>query len=191
MIDVTTTFAVISWKKEAYRIMIADKIKNARTIKKLTQEQVAEDLNVSRQTISNWENGCSVPDSSMLISLADELDTSVSILLGENVSESPADDLKLISEKLEMINSKLAKKSIMKLRMLRGGLITLCILIVITFIVLTVMHSSYLDWNFDNPEIAVAGTILHGFEFLFVRIAPVIFLISIVGIICTYKKRII
>lgn len=39
--------------------MIADKIKNARTIKKLTQEQVAEDLNVSRQTISNWENGVS------------------------------------------------------------------------------------------------------------------------------------
>jgi len=32
LIDVTTTFAVISWKKEAYRIMIADKIKNARTI---------------------------------------------------------------------------------------------------------------------------------------------------------------
>ena len=30
MIDITTTFAVISWKKEAYRIMIADKIKNAR-----------------------------------------------------------------------------------------------------------------------------------------------------------------
>ena len=42
--------------------MIADKIKNARTIKKLTQEQVAEDLNVSRQTISNWENGKSLPD---------------------------------------------------------------------------------------------------------------------------------
>ncbi len=39
--------------------MIADKIKNARTIKQLTQEQVAEDLNVSRQTISNWENGVS------------------------------------------------------------------------------------------------------------------------------------
>lgn len=39
--------------------MIADKIKNARTIKQLIQEQVAEDLNVSRQTISNWENGVS------------------------------------------------------------------------------------------------------------------------------------
>ena len=32
LIDITTTFAVISWKKEAYGIMIADKIKNARTI---------------------------------------------------------------------------------------------------------------------------------------------------------------
>ena len=37
--------------------MIADKIKYICTINKLTQEQVAEDLNVSRQTISNWENG--------------------------------------------------------------------------------------------------------------------------------------
>lgn len=171
--------------------MLNENIKRIRKSKGLSQEELAIKLNVVRQTVSKWENGCSVPDSSMLISLADELDTSVSILLGENVSESPADDLKLISEKLEMINSKLAKKSIMKLRMLRDGLITLCILIVITFIVLTVMHSSYLGWNFNNPEIAVAGTILHGFEFLFVRIAPAIFLISIVGIICTYKKRII
>ena len=32
--DITTTFAVISWKKEAYRIMIADKIKNARSNQK-------------------------------------------------------------------------------------------------------------------------------------------------------------
>ena len=69
MIDITTTFAVISWKKEADRIMIADKIKNARTIKKLTQEQVAEDLNVSRQTISNWENGKSLLDIVSIISL--------------------------------------------------------------------------------------------------------------------------
>ena len=120
--------------------MLNENIKRIRKSKGLSQEELAIKLNVVRQTVSKWENGCSVPDSSMLISLADELDTRVSILLGENVSESRADDLKLISEKLEMINSKLAKKSIMKLRMLRGGLITLCILIVITFIVLTVMH---------------------------------------------------
>ena len=50
--------------------MIADKIKNARTIKKFTQEQVAEDLNVSRQTISNWENGKSLPFSESTLSIS-------------------------------------------------------------------------------------------------------------------------
>lgn len=38
---------------------IADKIKNVRVQKGYTQEQVAENLLVSRQTISNWENGVS------------------------------------------------------------------------------------------------------------------------------------
>ena len=49
--------------------------------------------------VSKWENGISVPDSSMLIALAEELDTSVSILLGENIQEYGADDIKVISEK--------------------------------------------------------------------------------------------
>lgn len=38
---------------------IGDKIKNAREENKLTQTQVSEILMVSRQTISNWENGVS------------------------------------------------------------------------------------------------------------------------------------
>ena len=61
--------------------MIADKIKNARTIKKLTQEQVAEDLNVSRQTISNWENGKSLPDIVSIIRMSELYDLSLNELL--------------------------------------------------------------------------------------------------------------
>lgn len=61
--------------------MIADKIKNARTIKKLTQEQVAEDLNVSRQTISNWENGVSVPNINTLILTSEKFDIPVDEML--------------------------------------------------------------------------------------------------------------
>lgn len=38
-------------------MMIAEKIKNARIQKGYTQEHVAEKLLVSRQTVSNWENG--------------------------------------------------------------------------------------------------------------------------------------
>ena len=169
--------------------MLNENIKRLRKLKGLSQEELAIKLNVVRQTVSKWENGLSVPDSSMLIVLADELDTSVSILLGESVSESVSDDLKIISEKLEVINLQLAKKSMVKVKVVRGGLIALCTLIVMVFIALALMQSSYLGWNYNNPELAVAGTILHGFEFIYVRLAPIVFLISVVGIIFTYKKR--
>lgn len=55
--------------------MLNENIKRIRKSKGLSQEELAIKLNVVRQTVSKWENGCSVPDSSMLISLADELDT--------------------------------------------------------------------------------------------------------------------
>ena len=169
--------------------MLNENIKRLRKLKGLSQEELAIKLNVVRQTVSNWENGLSVPDSSMLIVRADELDTSVSTLLGESVSESASDDLKIISEKLEVINLQLAKKSKIKVKAVRGVLIALCSLIMIIFIALALMQSSYLGWNYNNPELAVAGTILHGFEFIYVRLAPVVFLVSMVGIIFTYKKR--
>ena len=50
---------------------IADKIKNARIQKGYTQEQVTENLLVSRQTISNWENGKSLPDIISIIKMSE------------------------------------------------------------------------------------------------------------------------
>ena len=148
--------------------MLNENIKKLRQAKWLSQEELAIKLNVVRQTISKWENGLSVPDSSMLITLADELDTSVGILLGEPVTESTPNDLKTISEKLEVINLQLAKRSMAKVKTIRWVLISLSILMIIVFIVLAAMQSSYLDWDYNNPELAVAGTILNGFEFVFV-----------------------
>jgi putative transcriptional regulator len=133
----------------------------------------------------------SVPDSSMLIILANELDTTVSELLGEPVAEPTTDDLKILSEKLEVINLQLAKRSITKVKTIRWILISLCAVIVVIFIALASTNSFYLNWNYNynDPELAVAGTILHGFEFLFVRLAPIVFLTSVVGVVVTYKKR--
>lgn len=169
--------------------MLNENIKKLRKSKGLSQEELAIKLNVVRQTVSKWENGLSVPDSSMLIALADELDVSVGVLLGETVTEPMPDDLKTISEKLEVINLQLAKRSMVRLKAIRGILISVCALIVITFIILAAMQSSYLGWDYNNPELAVVGTIVHGFEFVFVRLAPIVLLISVVGIVMTYKKR--
>ena len=56
--------------------MLNENIKRIRKSKGLSQEELAIKLNIVRQTVSKWENGFSVPDSDMLITLADELDTS-------------------------------------------------------------------------------------------------------------------
>ena len=171
--------------------MLNENIKRIRKSKGLSQEELAIKLNVVRQTVSKWENGLSVPDASMLIILANELDTTVSELLGEPVAEPTTDDLKILSEKLEVINLQLAKRSITKVKTIRWILISLCAVIVVIFIALASTNSFYLNWNYNynDPELAVAGTILHGFEFLFVRLAPIVFLTSVVGVVVTYKKR--
>ena len=171
--------------------MLNENIKRIRKSKGLLQEELAIKLNVVRQTVSKWENGLSVPDSSMLIILANELDTTVSELLGEPIAEPTTDDLKILSEKLEVINLQLAKRSITKVKTIRWILISLCAVIVVIFIALASTNSFYLNWNYNynDPELAVAGTILHGFEFLFVRLAPIVFGTSVVGIVVTYKKR--
>lgn len=169
--------------------MLNENIKKLRKSKGISQEELAIRLNVVRQTVSKWENGLSVPDSTMLIALADELDTSVGVLLGEPVTEPMPDDLKAISEKLEVINLQLAKRSLAKVNTIRWMLISVCVLIVITFIILASMHSSYLGWDYNDPELAVAGTIMHGFEFVFVRLAPFAFIASVIGIVITYKKK--
>ena len=82
--------------------MLNENIKAIRKSKGLSQEELAVKLNVVRQTISKWEQGLSVPDSDMLISISDALETPVSILLGETVAEpEQAESVKQI--KSEMI----------------------------------------------------------------------------------------
>ena len=60
---------------------IGSKIKAARMEKKFTQEQVAEVLGVSRQTISNWENGKSYPDIISVIKMSECYGVSLDYLL--------------------------------------------------------------------------------------------------------------
>ena len=118
------------------------------------------------------QKGLSVPDSSLLVLLAEEFDTSVSTLLGETIHEESLNEgsLKNISEKLEVINLQLAKRNEMRVRTIRCLFITVCAIIVVVFIAFAGINSEYLTWNFNDPELAIVGTLLHGFEFLFVRL---------------------
>lgn len=63
---------------------IGSKLKKARLEKKLTQENVANILNVSRSTISSWEVGRSYPDLDNLVSISNLYDVSLDNLLRED-----------------------------------------------------------------------------------------------------------
>ena len=168
--------------------MLNENIKALRKSKGLSQQDLAGKLNVVRQTISKWEQGLSVPDSDLLISLSEALETPVSTLLGETVMESEVDEVKALSEKLEVINLQFARRKAMRKAIFHWLFIALCAGIVIVSAVLVTVNSPYLGWDFSDPEIAVAGTVFHAFEWLFVRLAPFVLIAAIVGVYLTRKK---
>lgn len=168
--------------------MLNENIKAIRKSRGLSQQELAAKLNVVRQTISKWEQGLSVPDSDMLLSLSETLETPVSTLLGESIIESETDYLKAISEKLEVINLQLARRQSTGKRILHWLLISLCAAIVAIFVILLALESPYLGWDYQDPETAVLGTAFHAFEWLFVRVAPVALIGATIGIFLTRKK---
>ena len=130
----------------------------------------------------------SVPDSDMLISISEALETPVSTLLGETVTVPKADNLKAISEKLEIINLQLARRKAERQKLLHWLLISLCAVIVTIFAALIVLNSPYLGWDYSAPETAVVGVAFHALEWLFVRVAPIILIGAMAGIFLTRKK---
>ena len=125
----------------------------------------------------------------MLISISEALETPVSTLLGEKVIETEADKIKSISEKLEVINWQLAQRKNTRRNIIHWLLISLSAIIIMVFAALVILNSPYLDWNYSNPETSVLGVVFHSFEWLFIRVAPIIFIIAIIGGFLTRKKE--
>ena len=86
--------------------MIGENIKTYRQKKGYTQEEVANRLHVTRQTISKWEKGQSVPDAEQLIKLAVILETTVSELLGTQAEGK--EEPNQLAKELSRINTQLA-----------------------------------------------------------------------------------
>ena len=81
-------------------------ISERRKAKKLTQEKLAEKLNISDRAISKWERGICLPDASIMIPLCEILDINVNELLsGEMLNEKEynkkSEELLLESKRLE------------------------------------------------------------------------------------------
>lgn len=104
------------------------------------------------------------------------------------VNESRASELRAISEKLEVINLQLARRSAGRRRVLHIVFIVLCVLTATGFASLVALGSPYLEWNYGDPETAVFGAAFHAFEWLFVRAAPLMLTAFAVGAVLTRRR---
>ena len=123
--------------------MLSKNLKIFRKRKGLTQENVAETLNVVRQTISKWEKGISVPDADMLIKLAEILDVSVIELIGSDVTDEKNEDM--IAVELARVVEQLASRNRRSKKILKCVLIFLIILLLF-FVFLCVINFSAMQY---------------------------------------------
>ena len=154
--------------------MLKDNLKTLRKNKGLSQEELSVKLHVVRQTISKWESGLSVPDAEMLINISELFETPVSEILGEDIEKKEKDDLKVISEKLEVINEQLSNYQKEKRTKKVQALIIIDISIILLFILLAILDSPYQIWDYSITEWAILGTFYQAFEWIFMRLAPIV-----------------
>ena len=91
--------------------MFAKRLTNLREKKNLYQKDIAEISNIEQATVSNWEKGKRIPDSEMLIKLANFFEVSVDYLLGNDTTlTTKEEELK----EIEALKQLLIKNGFMK-----------------------------------------------------------------------------
>ena len=94
------------------QVKIGEFLRELRKEKGLTQEQLAEQFNISRRSVSRWEIGSNMPDVGLLIEIADFFDVDIrEIIDGERKSENmEKETLKKVAEYADAEKAKLKKK---------------------------------------------------------------------------------
>lgn len=124
--------------------MLNENIKAIRKQRGLSQEELAIRLHVVRQTVSKWEKGLSVPDSDMLVKIAEVLEASIGDLLGQGMYDEK--DKNEITEQLIRINEQFAiknRRSKLILKIIVGILIGFFVINLIMIVVGMISFDSY------------------------------------------------
>ena len=115
---------------------ISNLIKNKRKEKGLTQEELAEKINVTEKAISRWETGRGTPDISLLIPLSKTLGISVGELLNGKEDKGEEKNIKDIIKYIDETNKKKNK-----------FIIPICIVI---YIALLLLYLNYLRVEYSS-----------------------------------------
>ena len=126
------------------QIKIGKFIAECRKKNNLTQMQLAEKLNITDRAISKWENGKSLPDSSIMLDLCNELKISVNELLSGEMIEMKNYDESVEKNLLDMVKQKEENdKRLLRMEILMG-ILSILPLLISTVIVLLVPLEEWL-----------------------------------------------
>ena len=132
-------------KRKEQLEMIGENIKTYRQKKGYTQEEVANRLHVTRQTISKWEKNYSIPDAEVLVKLADVLEVQTSQLLGVKVDSDvqiTEEKQNAYAEQLAHIAEQMAIRNRQRKRIWKTIGIAFAVIIVV-YIILIVMNIAF------------------------------------------------
>lgn len=126
----------------------AEKMFALRKSNDLTQEQLAEKLNVSRQSVSKWESGQATPDLEKLIAMSQIFDVTTDYLL----KPSEIDELSVKTEILEKQQQRLLNREKRQSRLIR------CLLysVAVYLLFLTVYFIGHFYFEIWNPSVILA-----------------------------------
>ena len=138
--------------------MLNDNIRTVRKNRGFTQEDLASRLHVTRQTISKWEKGLSVPDAEMLSRLADELEVSVSELLGAKI-ETEAEENAIV-EQLSRLNEQMAIRNRRSRRMFKVLGVVLAVIIIVP-VMITCGGLAFFQTMRSSSDVDMAGKVTY------------------------------
>ncbi len=140
----------------------SENLKKIRKEHNLSQEQLADELGVSRQAISKWESAAAYPEMDKIIALCNKFDLNIDDLLHKDIKEikgeeeskrklnkSIDDFLKFITDTINLF-SNMSFKS--KIKCLLEQIIIIGILIVISFLIINVGNAVFYDLLFFLPS---------------------------------------
>ena len=133
--------------------MFSEYLKAMRKAKGYTQEELAIKLNVTRQTISKWEKGLSVPDVDFLFKIADVLETNVGTLLGGAIMDEVNKDT--VAEQLAKISEQLAIKNRRSKRIWKIVGIVLLTILALNLLLAIFGMSAYTSFSTDGKTTVI------------------------------------
>ena len=125
-----------------------DNLKKIRKEKKLSQEQLAEKVNVSRQSVSKWENGEAYPEMNNILELCKIFNCNINDLIHTDMSDISSLDEEIIMNVVKFNNQKQNQvKTLSNVISLIGKIGSIVLKVAILFVIIAILLTPYIVEN--------------------------------------------